>query len=109
MAAISSSYATDSIGSKLSAAIFAIVVLALLLATSIQTFSMFLSVAYSALMSIVPRGRTFQIPLASKLPAKMRPYGSLLILLAIPISVVVISMISITFVFSKVALGLLDG
>ena len=109
MAAIISAYASDGLALRLSATIFAVVVLVLLLATALQTLSMLLSVTYGALRSVVPRNRAFQVPIISRLPAKVRPYASLLIILAIPLSVVVISLVSITFVLSRVILGLLDG
>ena len=109
MATISSAYATDGLVLRLSAMIFAVVVLLLLLATALQTISMLLSVAFGALVSIVPRGRVFQVPFVRKLPAKVRPYAALLLFLAIPLSVVMISLVSITFVLSRAILGLLDG
>ena len=109
MAATSSAYATDGLALRLSATIFAVVVFVLLLATALQTLSMLLSAAYGALRSIFPRDRVFQVPLISKLPAKVRPYAALLLFLAVPFSVIVISLVSITFVLSRVILGLLDG
>lgn len=109
MATISSAYATHELALTLSATIFAVVVLVLLLATALQTLSILLSVAYGALRSIIPRNKTFQAPLINKLPAKVRPYAALLLFLALPFSAVVISLVSITFVLSRVILGLLDG
>ena len=109
LAAISSAHASDGLALRLSATIFAVVVLFLLLATALQTLSMLLAITYGALRSLVPRDRVFQFPLISKVPAKVRPYAALLIVLAIPFSVAVISLVSITFVLSRVILGLLDG
>ena len=73
LAAISSAHASDGLALRLSATIFAVVVLFLLLATALQTLSMLLAITYGALRSLVPRDRVFQFPLISKVPADAPP------------------------------------